>query len=91
MDYKISKSDMLELLAKASEIGFQRGKEHVNDKYISKNKAFRIFGRGRIEEWISEGSIKIRTSGRGNTAKRYLEYAKLLELDASEKLTIHYN
>ena len=91
MLYQITKRELEKLLAVATQVGFQRALETVGKKprVISQNKAHIQFCKSRVQTWIKDGRIIPTTNGNGRTSTIFLDYAKLLELDASEKIIIH--
>jgi hypothetical protein len=90
MDIYVSRNDIVKLISEAVSIGFRKGLElsGMESKYISKNKAHKIFGKVRVNQWIADGDIKPKYNGNGETSTINLEYSKLLELDASETIKI---
>lgn len=90
MELYISKNEAQELISRAVQIGFERGLETagVKSKYISQNKAYKMFKESRVRNWINDDLLKRKPNGNGRNSTVYYEYAKLLELDASEKIKI---
>lgn len=90
MDLYISKNDARELISKAVQIGFERGLETagVKSKYISQNRAYKMFRETRVKNWVNDGLIAGKPNGNGKTSTVYYEYAKLLELDTSDIVKI---
>ena len=73
------------MIVTAFQVGFQRAMETVGEKpqYISQSKAWKIYGRGRIERWVAAGLIQQKQAGGGKTSTIRYEVARLMELDAS--------
>jgi len=90
-DLRISGSEVIKLTSAAFEMGLYRGLRMaaLKDKYISCNKAYKIFTRSRVEKWIENGLIKEKPNGNGKTSKKLLESEKLMELDLSERIVIY--
>jgi hypothetical protein len=88
---RISKRELENLLATATAIGVRRGLEYAGEmpRLISLNRAYKQFCKARVQTWIKDGRIKTTTNGNGKTSTVYLDYAKLLELDASDVVIIH--
>ena len=91
MEYQISKLELTNILAIATQIGFQRGLESVGEapRFVSQNKAYNRFLKSRVQTWVRNGWIKPTTNGNGKTSTVFYEYARLMELDASDKIVIH--
>jgi hypothetical protein len=90
MDFVISKKETLKLLSEAFQIGFQKGCESdsARPKYLSQNKAYQKFKKSRVQNWVKDGLIAGKPNGNGKTSTVYYEYAKLMELDMSDKIVI---
>jgi hypothetical protein len=90
MDLLISRNETINLLSEAFRVGYQRGRESTaaSPKYVSKNKAFKLFRRSRVENWINDGLISGKPNGNGKTSTICFELAKLMELDMSETIKI---
>jgi hypothetical protein len=81
---------MAELLSDAVAIGVQKGLEATGaaPKYISQNRAHKLFKRSRVRNWVNDGMIAGKPNGNGRCSTVFYEYAKLLELDASDRIFI---
>jgi hypothetical protein len=90
MDLIISQKETIKLLSEAFKIGFQKASEltATSPKYISQNKAYARFTKSRVQNWIKDGLISGKPNGNGKTSTVFYEYAKLMELDASDKIVI---
>ena len=90
MDYVISDNDVGKMLASAFQVGFQRAMETVGEKpmHISQNKAWKIYGRGRVEGWVEAGLIKAKPAGGGKTSTIRYEVAELMRLDSKNAIVI---
>jgi hypothetical protein len=90
MELYMSRDEMTRLLANAVEIGVKKGLEATgtSPKLISQNKAYRRFRRSRVQNWVGDGLIVPRPNGNGRTSTVYYDYARLLELDASDRIVI---
>jgi hypothetical protein len=89
-DLIISKREAEQLLTSAFQVGFQRGLETLGErpKYISQNRAFRMFKRSRVKNWVANGLIQPLPNGCGKTSTIQFELAKLMTLDASNRIVI---
>ena len=90
MDFIISRNETIKLLSEAFQIGFQKGCESdsPSPKYISQHKAHKKFTKSRVQNWVNDGLIAGKPNGNGKTSTVHYEYAKLMELDMSEKIVI---
>jgi hypothetical protein len=90
LDFYCSKKEVLDLLSAVSKIGYEKGLIETGKapKYISQNKAYRLFMKSRVRNWVNDGLISGKPNGNGRTSTVYYEYARLLELDASEVIRI---
>jgi hypothetical protein len=86
----MTKDEICALLAKAVEIGVKKGLETsgASPKYVSQNKAYKLFCRSRVCNWVNDGLIAGKPNGNGKTSTVYYEYARLLVLDASDRIVI---
>jgi hypothetical protein len=89
LDFYCTKGEIIDLLAKVSEVWYNKGKIDAGaPKYISQNKAYRHFEKSRVKAWVSDGLISGKPNGNGKTSTIHYDYARLLELDASEEIKI---
>jgi hypothetical protein len=92
MEFKLSMppEELGKLISKAVEIGIQKGQEMTADrsKYMSQNKAFRLYGKGRVRKWVDAGLIAPRTGGNGRNSTIYYETATLMIIDASNRISV---
>ena len=90
MDFIISNIELEKIIAKSTEIGFQRGLETVGaaPRFVSQNYAYKRFLKARVKNWVENNLIKPAPNGNGKTSTVYYEYAKLLELEASNTIII---
>ena len=90
LQYYLTPEELSKLLSMAAEIGVARGLETAGakSKYISQNKAHRLFRRHRVEHWVADGLIQPKYTGNGKTSTIWYEYAQLLKLDASTDIII---
>ncbi|MDR2816067.1 MAG: hypothetical protein LBB62_05125 [Proteiniphilum sp.] len=90
LEYYLTEKDMSGLLERAVEIGVGKGLEYAGtvSRYISQNEAYRRFRKSRVRNWVKDGMIKGKPNGNGKTSTVYYEFARLLELDASDKIVI---
>lgn len=60
MQVTLERHDLKMLLADAMEIGAKRALVETGNlkPYLSKNEAYRFYGRGIVDRWIREGLIK---------------------------------
>jgi hypothetical protein len=61
-------------------------KMHISPKSdrISQREAFAVFGKPRVERWISDGLLSVQRNVGAKNAKKNHSYADLLSLDAAE-------
>jgi hypothetical protein len=90
MEVYMSRGEVAELLAEAVRIGVEKALEAagVSPRYISQNKAYKRFHRSRVLNWVNDGLIAGKPNGNGKTSTVFYDYAKLLELDASDRIVI---
>jgi hypothetical protein len=90
LDFYCTRRELLNLLKEATKIGYVKGMEDAGKapKYISQNRAYKAFKKPRVQAWVNDGFILGKPNGNGRTSTVYYEYAKLLELDASEEIKI---
>jgi hypothetical protein len=90
MDFVISKIETIKILSEAFQIGFRKGLETTGNtpKYISQNKAYKMFQKSRVQNWVNDGLITGKPNGNGKTSTVFYEVSKLMELDMSDKIRI---
>jgi hypothetical protein len=90
LELYMTRDEISALLSRAVEIGVERGLENAAaaPKLISQNKAYKIFKKSRVRNWVNDGLIAGKPNGNGRTSTVYFEYAKLMELDASDRIVI---
>jgi hypothetical protein len=90
MELYMSKREMTDLLAEAVRIGVEKGLENTGEapKYVSQSRAYKLFCRSRVNNWVSDGLIVPKPNGNGKTSTVFYEYARLLELDASDRIIV---
>lgn len=84
--FYIDVNDLREIMEKASFLGATQALVSVNKipQYISKAEAYRRFGgRRKVEKWIVEGILKVRTAG--------IELLEILTLANSANLATYLN
>ena len=81
----IDSNNTHKMIVTAFQVGFQRAMDTVGEKlmHISQNKAWKIYGRKRVEGWIADGLIPQKQEGKGKTSTIRYEVARLMELDSS--------
>jgi hypothetical protein len=86
----MTRDEISTLLSKAVEIGVEKGLEAAGSspRFISQNKAHKLFHKSRVYNWVNDGLIVGKPNGNGRTSTVYYEYARLLELEASDKIVI---
>ena len=73
-------------------LGMNAGRQFMHEqmgkdsKYISQNKACKIYGKGRVQGWVEAGLLKRIHSGGGEGSTILYERAALMALDASNKI-----
>jgi len=89
-ELRISQIEMVKLLSESVQIGYQKAMEISGKapKYISQHKAYQMFNSGRVKGWVSAGLIVAKPNGNGKKSTINYEYAKLMELDASNRIII---
>lgn len=90
VDYVISAAELDRLLSRAVEIGVQRGYAAIGQtkESLSQNKAFQIYGKARVKNWVDAGLITPSKGGNGKTSTVYYSAARLMELKASNEIVI---
>jgi hypothetical protein len=90
LEYYCTKREIEDLLSCASKIGYIKGLGDVGkiSKYISRNRAYKVFTKARIRRWVNEGLLLPKYSGNGKTSTIYYEYLKIVELDMSDEIKI---
>jgi hypothetical protein len=90
MELYISSGEITRLLSGAVEIGVRKGLEAAGElpRLISQNKAYKRFHESRVRNWVNDGLIVPKPNGNGKTSTVYYEYARLMELDASDRIVI---
>jgi hypothetical protein len=90
MEIYMSKHDVITILSEGVQMGFKLALETLGEspKNITQNKAHKIFGRSRVENWVKDGLIAGKPNGNGRNSTIFYEYAKLMQLDASERIKI---
>jgi hypothetical protein len=90
LEYYSTRKEIEELLSCASKIGYIKGLGDAGkiSKYISRNRAYKVFTPARIRRWVNEGLLLPKYSGKGKTSTIYYEYLKILELDMSDEIKI---
>jgi len=90
MDYLLTPHEAEKLLSRAFQVGFQRGLETSGkaSKYMSQNKAWKMYGRGRVQGWVEAGLLQRKPAGNGKTSTVHYETAKLMELDTANVIVI---
>jgi predicted ABC-type ATPase len=89
-EYRLSRPETIKLISEAYQTGFHKGLESagLKKKYVSKNQAYKLFNKSRVNNWINDGLITMKPNGNGKTSTVFLEYAKLQELDSSDRIVI---
>jgi hypothetical protein len=89
-DFFCTKKEMLHLLSEVRKLGYLDGLQDAGKapKSISRNNANRLFSKSRVQNWINDGLITGKPLGNGKTSTVYYDYARLMELDASEVIKI---
>ena len=89
-EINVSRLDMIHLLSEAVQIGYMKASEDLGKrpKYISQNKAYNLFRKSRVENWVNEGLITGQSNGNGKTSTVYYDVSKLKILDTSDKIVI---
>jgi len=89
-EFIISRKEVIKLISESVQIGFQKSMETVGKKpkYLSQRKAYALFKQPRVENWVKDGFISGKPNGNGKNSTVYYEYAKLMELDASDRIVI---
>ena len=90
MEYCISREELIQILAIATEMGFRKGLESLGEKckYISHNQASKLLTRARLENFVKDGLIKPKINGNGKTSTKLYNVVELMLLDASNKIII---
>jgi hypothetical protein len=90
MDIYYPRNEAVEIIAEGCRIGYQKGLEACGavSKYLSQNKAYALFKCTRVRGWVRDGLIQPKYSGNGRSSTIYYEHARLLELDASDRIVI---
>jgi hypothetical protein len=90
MYYHITRDEAKELISISFQAGFQKCLENLGkgSKYITQNRAYKRFERRHVENWVNDGLLTAKPNGNGKTSTKFYELARLLELDASDKITI---
>jgi hypothetical protein len=90
LELYMTRDEISKLLSKAVAIGVEKGLEAAGSspRLISQNKAHKLFRKSRVRNWVNDGLIAGKPNGNGRTSTVYFEYAKLMELDASDKIII---
>lgn len=89
-ELRISHIEMIQLLSESYQIGYRKAREDLGKqpKYISQNKAYALFMRSRVQNWVLDGLINGKPNGNGKTSTIFYEYSKLMELDTSDRIVI---
>jgi len=90
MDVVLSIEAIQSLISNAVQIGFQKAMEtaSVLPKDTSRNKAWKRYGRMRIDRWEAAGLLHGRKLGDGKTSTIYYNTARLMELDAADIMVV---
>lgn len=76
--------DLVHLLKNATEHGVSNALEHSGQlqEQLTKAEAYRLYGRGDVDRWISEGLIEP-TTGKVESSRKCLDRARLETIAAS--------
>lgn len=87
LDYRTAK-----FLQAAAELGAKSALEKTGaiKPYLSKNEAYRLYGRGKVDKWIEDGVLKIRQDGAANSKIR-ISRAEIEALAESENIAHFIN
>ena len=91
--YYATETEMEKLISAGVEIGIQKALEAVGEKpkHISQNKAWKVYGKCRVQGWVAAGLIEKKPGGGGRTSTILYETARLMELDARNAIVIRKN
>jgi hypothetical protein len=89
-ELRISQLEVEKLLSKSFRIGYQEAMAEAGErpKYISQNRAYRTYGKSRVQNWVAAGLLAVKPNGNGKTSTKQYEQTRLMTLDASNAIVI---
>ena len=91
--YYATENEIEKLISAGVRLGIQKALEAMGEKpkHISQSKAWKTYGKGRVQGWVAGGLLKRKPGGGGKTSTVLYEVARLMELDARNAIVIRKN